>query len=309
VSEEPPPFELEEEPEPEKKAPAPEKRNGDPADEPPSETEVRATPPRQTGHSRPRHPDEPEIDERTFAEKHGRAVERVVGRRPPPPGWPLEALRYPLRTPGLRMIAGGAALLVALDVVTWANLFLGWFLKVLVLPFLVRWQLHAASMSAAGRDEPARWLDAVEMLPEHALAIRRFFIALPVLLVPGAIAAALGNLPLAVVLFLLGSVWLAVVALGAAVADPALLWPWQAAGWIASRPLGLLVAAAGWWAAGFVEVCVALLETAPFATALPLFVLLRIPFFYVWMLSARVLGVVGREWTPWGAEPGEGGAA
>ncbi len=92
------------------------------------------------------------MDARTVAEKLGKAVAVVAGTRPPPPGWPVEALTFPLRRPGPALIAGGAVSWVLLDSVTLlpALAFLGYLLKLIALPLFVRWQIHEASMTAAG---------------------------------------------------------------------------------------------------------------------------------------------------------------
>jgi hypothetical protein len=248
-------------------------------------------------------PDAPEVDERTVAERLGRAVAPVAGARPPPPGWPREAIVFPLRRPGMGSIAGAALLLVLLDLLGWWNLFAGLVLKLLVLPFFVRWQLHVASMSAGGRDEPQPWLDAVDLQGGEFRRLLHLGLVAGALVLPGVVFLLVGSTAVGVALLVLASAWLAVAALGAALDDPGLAWPWRALPWIAAGPHWLVLAAAGWWAAALVERIDLALASVDVAPALGAFVLLRVAFVYVWLVSARVLGVVGRAWSPWSEEP------
>jgi hypothetical protein len=250
-----------------------------------------------------------EVDPRTVAERRGEAIRPAAGRSPPPPGWPGEALGFPFRRPGVGLLAGGAAFLLALDALTWVNLFLGALLKICVLPFYMRWHLRVASATAAGQDRPTTWLSAVDMQPEHFATLRGLLLRAVWLLGPGAVAWALGETGLGIALLVLGSVWFSVAMLGAAVGDPALVRPWYAVAWISAKPLPLLVAASAWWAAGLVEWTVASAASdpkVPFGSTLALSAFLRLGFLWVWLVAARVLGVLGRGWSPWSPDPAGG---
>jgi hypothetical protein len=245
--------------------------------------------------------DEGEIDTRTVAERLGRSVTPVAGARPPPPGWPREALAFPLRR--VRVLLVATAVLIVLDVVTWAQPFVGWALKLFALPFFLRWQLRVASMSAAGHDAPVGWADAAGAERDDLRRMVRLLALAVALLAPGLLALALSLTVPAIVLLVVGCAWTAAAALGAAVGDPSLGRPGGAVEWMSRRPLGLLAGALGWVAAGAAEVAVLALADAPLAGALAAFVGLRLATAYAWLLSARALGVVGRAWSPWEDAP------
>jgi hypothetical protein len=245
-----------------------------------------------------RSPDEEEgVDTRTVAERRGEAVEIVAGRRPPPEGWPAEAFTFPLRPPGPATIAGAAVLLTLLDLASRANFFLGLLLKVLAAFFFLRWQLHVASRTAAGRDEPAGWAAAMDMSREQIRSVGMLLVAALVFSIPGILADVLERPGLAIGLFVLGGLWLAAGALGRTVGDPSLIRPWHALAWIVRRPLGMLVATAGWWAAGWTEILVWWMRDTSTGLYLAACLGLRLVGMYLWLLSARALGVVGRSWS------------
>jgi hypothetical protein len=249
------------------------------------------------------------VDERTLAERLGTAIPQVAGARPPPPGWPREALRFPLKKPGLGAVLGGTAFLALLDVLSWWNLFAGGLLKALALPFYVRWHLHVVATSAGGHDHPATWLAAVDLHPDHFRQLLTLLLQAFVLLAPGVGVLVWGPTALGLLLLLLGSVWLAVAVLGSALGDGKLVLPWHAVAWISTRPLPLLVGASAFWAAGLAEWLVAALASAPLPAALAVFLPMRFAVLWLWLLSARALGVLGREWSPWAFEPGAPGEA
>jgi len=247
----------------------------------------------------PSYEEEPEaVDRRTVAEKRGRAVAVVAGRRPPPQGWPLEALAFPLRRPGPTTIVGAALLLLLLDLASRWNFFVGLLLKLALLPFLLRWQLCVASTTAGGHDAPSGWGRAMEMSREQIRGLGVLLVAGLLLLAPGLLAGGFGRAGLAVALYLVAGLWLAAGALGQAVGDPRLLRPWHALWWGVRHPVGLLLATAGWWASGLVEWAVANLTDAPTGAFLAASVGMRVAMLYLWLLSARARGVVGRSWSP-----------
>lgn len=297
MAKDPDPFRLEDEddaPPPRRSPhPPPPTRRPPPAEEP-YDVEVVLPPSYET--------EDEGVDTRTFAEKRGRAVAVVAGRRPPPSGWPQEALAFPLRRPGPRTIVGAGVLLVLLDLAWRWNLFVGLLLQLAVLPFLLRWQLHVASTTAGGRDAPPGWGGAMEMSREHVRGLGVLLLVAAVLLAPGLLALHWDRPGLAVILFLAAGLWLAAGALGQAVGDARLLRPWHALSWIARRPLGLLVSTTGWWATGLVAWAMLALSDAPTLGFLAASLGLRVAMLYLWLLSARTLGVVGRSWTPFARE-------
>lgn len=249
-----------------------------------------------------RAPAEVEVDTRTVAEKRGQAVAVVAGAREPPPGWPLEALIFPLRRPGWALVLGAAVAWTLLDVLCLVPpiAVLGYLLKLLLLPFFLQWFLHVVGRSAAGYDQPAGWLTAMELDRDRVVGVGRLLVVAALLAIPAFVAHKLGRDVLAVILLVVGSVWVAAGALGTALGAPGLLWPWNALAWVGRRPLALLVGASAGWALVFAEVAVAALGAAEgglSAGAVAACLGLRLALFYVWLVAARALGVAGRAWT------------
>ena len=249
------------------------------------------------------------IDERTWAEKHGQAVERVAGVRDYPPGWPTEALVYPVRGPGVALLLGATGALFALDLLGWpvGLRFLGWLLKIPVLLFVVRWQLDLAGMSAAGRDEPVGWTRALALDRQGMNVYVRFLLWFCVTMLPSSVLwilgpSVLGILPgtraLELLLLVLGSAWLAVIALAIAVEEPSLKRPWVTIVWLLRRPLSCLAGSLGWWGLGATEVALSALAGSGEGATIPAGVVLRAASVYALMVSGRVLGVLGRRVDP-----------
>jgi hypothetical protein len=251
---------------------------------------------------------EVEVDTRTVAERQGKAVERVAGVRPPPPRWPLEALGYPLRGHGAALLAGTTAAVFALDLLGWpeALRFLSWMLKTPALLFVVRWQLDLVGHSAAGRDEPTGWGHAIDVHKEDVKGFARYLLWAFVSALPASLLWLLqeylgwvkGMGAWIVALFVVGSAWMSVVALGTALAEPRLKRPWVTVLWIFWFPLTCLTGSLGWWALGVAEATVLKShDVSPWA-AVPSGLVLRAASIYALMVSARVLGVLGRRWDP-----------
>jgi hypothetical protein len=222
------PFELEpEDPRPER-APSP-----PPPPPPPTTTTTTALPtatPASPGNAPAPGDEKPEVDTRTFAEKHGRAVERVAGPRPPPPDWPREALSYPVRGAGGVYLLGCAAALVALDLLVWSPglTFLSWLLKLPALLFVLRWEIDLVGMTAAGRDEPVGFLRALALDRDGIAALRRLLLGLAITSSPLWVSHLLDDVlglasfsrGLVLAGATLGSLWFAVIAVGVAVSEP-----------------------------------------------------------------------------------------
>ncbi|MFV1959998.1 MAG: hypothetical protein ACC662_11375, partial [Planctomycetota bacterium] len=244
---------------------------------------------------------EPAIDERTVAEREGRALPRTVGLRPLPPEWPIEAFSFPFRAGHGTAVAGAVLFWVVVDVLGWVNIFLGAVLKVAAYAWFVRWQLHVAATSSSGHDQPGRWADVVDFDAGRLRQLSRFVLTAVVLVTPGAVFLALGRDLAGWVLLAGGGTWLAVAALGECLGEPGLVWPWRGIPWLLSRPLALVAASIGWWVAVAVEQIEVAKRPSNLVAAIVAFLFLRACFVYAWLLSARALGVVGRQ-----PPPGEG---
>ncbi len=270
-----------------------------------------APPPPATLDAPPRAPAGPDlvIDERTFEEKHGQAVERVAGVRDYPADWPKEALSYPVRGQGVALLAGATGALFALDLLGWPDSlrFLAWLLKTPVLLFVVRWQLDLVGMSAAGRNEPVGWTRALSLDRQGMNVYVRFLLWFCVTMLPSRVLWLLGPSMLGVLsqtgalevgLLIVGSAWLAVIALGTAVEEPRLKRPWVTVVWLVRRPFTCLAGSLGWWGLGVTEVAMSALAGSGDGATIPAGVVLRAASVYLLMVSGRVLGVLGRRVDP-----------
>lgn len=259
----------------------------------------------------PRGPDGdlPEVDARTFAEKHGTAIPRVAGVRDYPPGWPAEVARFPVRGHGAGLLAGTTGALFALDLLGFPESlrFLSWLVKTPALLFVVRWQLDLIGRSAAGHDEPTGWAKALEVDREGVKGFGRFLLWCFVFLLPHNVLWLLGASGLRwiegtgaweVGLLIVGSGWMAVYSLAWALEDSRLKRPWVTLAWLWARPLSCLAGSLGWWALGVAELSIASLARSGTWAALPAAVILRGVSVYALMLSARVLGCLGRRVDP-----------
>lgn len=246
--------------------------------------------------------DEP--DTRTVAERAGTAVEATPDALPPPPDWPAEAMAFPLRTPGPMFFAGVGGAFVVADLLG-AVSYLAFPMRVLIVLFWVcalRAQAAVIGQSAAGKDVPRGWMDALQLDMSELSVLARFVVLYAAAFVLPNLLAAFLEQPGFVWVAVLLSPYLAVAALGWALGDPSLKWPWKALGWLARRPLAFVVGALGWWALWYGQIWIdettlpARVVVSPVARGAALYLLL---------VSARALGVAGRSWTPWGFQEAE----
>lgn len=267
----PPPAELFEEPKPE---PAPED------DAPPAVK------------------DESGIDTRTVAERRGEEKPRGTEVIGPPPEWPREAFTYPIRGQGVYVLIVGALSLVLLDLfgIAEAARFVAWIGKLLTLFVILRGQLRLIATSATGADEP-RGVESVLSMSNEDLKRAGVFIALfAASVVPGAVMIGFKVIEPGFAVLALGSMYASVIALGSALADPRLKWPWHALGWIFRNPMSCLAGSLGWWVLGLSEYAINEAYGSAFAIVLFQSVVLRVVDVYVLMCSARAIGVMGRRW-------------
>ncbi len=251
---------------------------------------------------------EDEVDTRTVAERRGQEIELRAGRRPPPPDWPVEAFSFPMRGDlvGLGIALG---IWVLLDLVAWWNPFVGVTLKVLAYVFFLRWQLSVASTSASGQDVPTPFARVSDIDMEGLKALGRLVAIIVALALPGIVLLLLGKTAAGLFLVVAGLLWAGVAALGTVVGEPSLVLPWKALPWMGARPLGLLAATVGWVVAVGVEWFEGTQSGIGAFPAIVLAIVLRTAFVYLWLVSARALGVVGRAWSPYADEDDPAGNA
>jgi len=241
-----------------------------------------------------------DVDVRTVAERRGevrpRGADAVLG---PPPGWPGEALRFPFQKPGPGFFAAGLIALVALDLLGLVEVlrFPGWTAKLLLLMFVLRAQFHVIGTSAAGRDRPEGWQGALAFGRDELGPYLRTLGFFAGVLAPGTVLWAFEKVTPGLLLLALGSMYAAIVALGAALRDARLKWPWRALPWMVRRPLHCLAGSLGWWVLLGSEIALSRLVHEGFWIYGFVAIILRIACLYALLLSARVIGVMGRAWT------------
>lgn len=294
MSDTPDPFELEPQREPE---PAPEPK----AQPKPQEAEAPPPPPPRPPRREPTWTEdgELEVDERTVSERAGRAIPRGTDVLEDPAGWPAEALQFPFRPPGPTFMAVGFSALFLFDLVGMAGgpLFLSWIAKFVVVAYLLRGQFHVIGTSAAGRDEARGWEKALHFDRDDLVQFAWTLLAFALALAPGALLYVFERMVPGILLLVLGSMYASVVALGAALQDRRLKWPWHALAWLARRPVLCLVGALGWWTLWMGEVAVNALGDQGVILAGFVALVMRAAGMYALLVSARAIGVMGRTWT------------
>ncbi|MDA1194194.1 MAG: hypothetical protein O2894_03340 [Planctomycetota bacterium] len=243
---------------------------------------------------------ESDVETLTVAERTGKA--RAVGARTelgPPPRWPGEVFTFPLRKPGPSLLVFGVIGWVLLDALgTVEKLqFPAWALKLLLGGYLLRASFHVIGSSAAGRDEAHGWTEASELDSEKLWSYVRTLGLFTALLLPGVLTWVFGSAWLGLLLLIVGSMYAAVVALGAALLDPSLKWPWNALRWMATRPISCLVGSAAWWLFFAAEAMLGSADPDSLSLYVLGSILVRGACMWALLVSARVLGVMGRSWT------------
>lgn len=242
--------------------------------------------------------DEDGVDTRTVAERTGTAAPRYRDRVPPPDDWPREAFLFPLRPPGPMNIAVGAGVMLLLDVLstTEPGRFPAWMLKLVVLMFVLRGQLRVIARSADGRDDPAGWEGALAFDSEELRKYSGFIAFFACGVLPGWVLIAFELVQPGIAVLAIGSMYVSVVALGAALGDPSLKWPWKAPFWMVRHPVACIAGSAGWWVLGLTEVALAAVYEKGLLVTLVVAVPLRLLGMYALVFSARAVGVMGRTW-------------
>ena len=247
-------------------------------------------------------PDESGVDIRTVAERRGEALARGARERVPnPPGWPVEALSFPFRRPGPGFLALAIGGFVLLDLAGMHQglRFPGWVLKLLMVMYVLRAQFHVIGTSAAGRDTPEGWTSALEFDREKLTRYVRTIFLFAGALLPGSLLWMLfDKIAPGLVLLLLGSMYATVIAMGAALQDPSLKWPWHALRWITTRPLHCLLGSLAYWMLlGSEFALYGLYDEAHPVLVGFVSLVLRFVCMAGLLVSARIIGVMARAWT------------
>jgi len=292
------PFGLEDDgPPPPRKMPPP------PPPEPEDEGPEPATPPRRGA-------PELDVDRRTVRERLG--TEDLPDRPPDedPAGWPLEALRYPLRRP-IRTLGIAAAAWTLADLLGRTNVFVAALLKLPLAVALLRLQMRAALATADGKDSPPPAFVASDLQPEALADVFRVVLRLFLFLLPAGFTV-LGTLMaspsdpdfggskglLAGSLALAGLLFAPIALLGIAFGRRSWTWPWGGLVPLARGLVPCVTTVLGWCAAVLAERLVARMYGAPVA----LFVIgslgLRLAVVAWQLVGARGLGVLARRSGP-----------
>ncbi len=245
-----------------------------------------------------------DVDTRTVKERQGKQRKATVGPVPPPDDWPGESVQFPLRKPGPALIGAGAVVYVMLDALGYVDglLFFTWPLKVFVGFFFLCAQLAVISKVADGDDTPEAWKQGLPLETRDARSSIQEYASLMVravaLFVPALVLMQFdGAWFVGVVLLIVATAYVPVMALGTALGDHTLKWPWNALPWVFKAPLACLGGAVGWWVVGITEVVLLTVRPEGFFLLLVAAIVLRVVCFYALLWSARVLGVLGRSWT------------
>jgi hypothetical protein len=251
-------------------------------------------------------PDEPEVhrdettglDTRTVAERAGKPTIDASVALPPPPGWPLEAFQYPLRGQGPFDILAAAIVWAALDTLGALGfvVFLTWMLKPLLFFALLLGQIALIGSTASGKDEPVGWGSAIQFEDADPRSMGHYALwVLPLLLV-GAGLLLFGSAALGLLLVLIGVLHAAVATMGQALGDTRLRLPWKAAEWFTRGPLHVAIGCAGWLAAWVGEIAILHQQSVGVGLTAIVGFALRLLCVYMLFVSARALGVLGRQW-------------
>jgi len=251
-----------------------------------------------------------DVDRRTVRERLG--TEDLPDRPPDadPTGWPLEALRYPLRRP-VRTLGLAAVAWTLADLSSRENAFVGALVKLPLAFALLRLQMRAALATADGKDAPPPAFSASDVQPEAIGAAFRVILRLVLLLLPAAFTV-LGRLMespsdpdfrgapglLAGALALTGLLFAPVALLGVAFGRRSWTWPWGGLLPLARGLVPCVTTVLGWCAAVLAERVVARMTGAPLAPFLLGSLGLRLAVVAWQLVGARGLGVLARRSGP-----------
>ena len=238
------------------------------------------------------------LDTRTVAERMGRPSVDASGVVPSPPGWPLEAFQYPLRGNGPFDILAAAILWAALDALGALGfvVFLTWMLKPVLYTALLNGQFALIASTASGKDEPAGWGAAAQFGDFDAPA----YFSFAKFAFPGVVAAialfVFDQAAIGLLVLLLSLVYAAVVAISRAIGDRRMRLPWVAGAWIGRGPLHIALGCAGWLLGWVGEVVILHQQGEGIGMTAIVGISMRLLCVYMLFVSARALGVLGRQW-------------
>lgn len=260
------------------------------------------------------------ISTKTLRERKDPSSRTNPGPLPLPPGWPREALSFPVRA--VRVFAVGVAVWVAADLAGAIHLVLGWIVALVPIVAVARWQLRTLARSATGDDvAPSVFAAASEDADgpapralgrtEFGTAQFRPLVWFLLSLAPAAIPflapylrdpsnpvrtggeTAFFFVALAFALVVMAPSLL----LSVAFEDRDLEKPWHAARWFLRGPVAFLAFGLSWGVVLAGSLFVAA-RWGDFAGTLLVSVPARAAAVYALLLSARLLGVLGRRYEP-----------
>ena len=259
------------------------------------------------------HPDgvRPEVSTATVRERKDPGSVSRPGPLAPPPGWPQEMWRYPLRGRGVRELAAASLLVAVGDLVAAWNGFLGALLALPLVVIVLRWQVRSISTTATGADEVPPLFDPKDFEVDALGALLRMALRALAYVAPAGFVLLIGWLrdpkgpgPTTgdwVIATALGAVglWLWPVLLFAeALHSPDLGWPWRAFPWAIRGARACALLAGAWALLVFGEWLALPLARLPLWAAVPLLVAWRGGALAVGLVGARGLGVMGRGYEP-----------
>jgi hypothetical protein len=260
------------------------------------------------------------ISTRTLRERKDPDARTRPGPLPLPPGWPQEALSYPVRRPAA--FAAVVAAWVAADAAGAVNVLLGWVAAVAATVLAARWQVRAVARTATGddvapaptaapsedADAPApRALGRTEFNIDRWRRVGWFLLYLapaavpilaPYLRSPSNPVRSGGEVAfLCVVLGFALLVMAPSFVLAVAFDDRDLEKPWHAARWFLRGPLAFVAFGVG-WAVVLGGSALVFARWGSFLGTVALAVPARAAGAYALLLAARLLGVLGRRYEP-----------
>ncbi len=174
--------------------------------------------------------------------------------------------------------------------------FLTWMLKPLLFGALLHGQFALIGSSASGKDDPVGWVEAVQFGDFDARAYARYAgFALPGVFI--AVGFFLFHQPaIGLLVLLVALAYAAVLALGQALGDVRMRLPWVALPWVVRGPLHVAVGCVGWLFGWVGEAVILYQQEVGIGMTAIVGIAVRLLCVYALFVSARALGVLGRQW-------------
>lgn len=260
------------------------------------------------------------ISTKTLRERKDPSSRTHSGPLPLPPGWPREALSFPVRA--VRVFAVGVAVWVAADAAGAVNALLGWIAVVASTLLAARWQLRAVVRTATGddvaptptaapREDPdapaPRAIGRTDFDLSRLRPLAWFGLSLVPALIPflapylrapsNPVRTGGETAFLVVALALALGVMAPSLLLSVAFDDRDLEKPWHAVRWFLRGPLAFVALGLS-WAVVIAGSLLVFARWGSLAGTLLVSVPVRAAAVYALLLSARLLGVLGRRYEP-----------